>query len=118
MAKYYGGKQSFMRPSTIKQEKGYLGPYHRTLNAGDTQYFVFQSGDSGPFWLSEQQREALRNDKEVAGQTLKRNLTKVELTAKLRGKGIMATGSLKALKKLCDQNGMPTSEYIPKIQQG
>ena len=62
--------------------------------------------------------EALRNDKEVAGQTLKRNLTKVELTAKLRGKGIMATGSLKALKKLCDQNGMPTSEYIPKIQQG
>jgi len=26
-----------------KQRPDGLGPYHRTLNAGDTQYFVFQS---------------------------------------------------------------------------
>jgi len=117
MAKYYGGKQSFIRPSIITQEKGYLGLYQRTLNAGDTQYFVFQPDDSGPFWLSEQQREELRNDKEIAGQTLKRNFTKAELTAKLREKEIMATGSLKALKKLCDQNQVPTAEFIQKIKQ-
>mmetsp|Transcript_10563 Transcript_10563/g.15241 ORF Transcript_10563/g.15241 Transcript_10563/m.15241 type:complete len:224 (-) Transcript_10563:99-770(-) len=88
-----------------------------SLNAGDTQYFVFQPDDSGPFWLSEQQREELRNDKEIAGQTLKRNFTKAELTAKLREKEIMATGSLKALKKLCDQNQVPTAEFIQKIKQ-
>jgi len=38
--------------------------------------------------------------------------------AKLREKEIMATGSLKALKKLCDQNQVPTAEFIQKIKQG
>jgi hypothetical protein len=63
MAKSYGGKQNYFRPTIIKQQKDYLGPYPRTLQVGDTQFMGFSSGDSGPFWLSEAKREELRLDK-------------------------------------------------------
>jgi hypothetical protein len=64
---------------------------------GDTQFFNFQPGDTGPFWLCEKKREQLRRDTEIQGQTLKRNFTKAELTAKLQEKGISGAGSLRAL---------------------
>jgi len=97
MSKNYGGKQNAMRPTVIKKENGYLGPFERTLSVGDTQFFNFQPGDTGPFWLCEKKRGQLRRDTEIQGQTLKRNFTKAELTAKLQEKGILGAGSLRAL---------------------
>ena len=52
MSKTFGGKQSKMHLTTIKQEKGYLGPYPHTLQVGDIQHMMFQPEDDGPFWLS------------------------------------------------------------------
>ena len=49
MTKSFGGNQRKMRDTVIKQEKGYLGPYLRILNPGDTQSMVFKDRDNGPF---------------------------------------------------------------------
>ena len=58
MSKSFGGQQAKMRPMTIKQENGYLGTNPQILNPGDTQFMVFQTGDTGPFWMTEQHQEA------------------------------------------------------------
>ncbi len=49
MSKNYGGKQSKVRTSLMKQEKGYLGQFPRILNPGDVQSMVFleMKGHSG-----------------------------------------------------------------------
>jgi hypothetical protein len=52
MTKSFGGTQRKMRNTLIKREKGYLCPYQRKLNPGDTQSMVFQDTDDGPFWMS------------------------------------------------------------------
>jgi hypothetical protein len=53
MLKNYGGQQSILRSTVIKQEKGYLGPHACTLNPGDVQHFIFRDDDDGPFWMTE-----------------------------------------------------------------
>jgi hypothetical protein len=52
-----------MRESVIKGEDGYLGMNERTLNVGDTQHFIYQPGDVGPFWMTEAEREINRHDR-------------------------------------------------------
>jgi hypothetical protein len=118
MAKSYGGKQNYLRPTIIKQEKDYLGPYPRTLRVGDTQFMVFQPGDSGPFWLSEAKREEFRLDKLIDGRTTKRKYTKNELTTRLQERGIAGGGTLKRLQQLCEANQIPIMEETQKVQQG
>jgi hypothetical protein len=41
------------------------------LRVGDTQMFVFQHSDSGPFWLSDQEKEEQWLDKVMPGRTKK-----------------------------------------------
>jgi hypothetical protein len=83
MSKSYGGKQSILRTSLIKQERGYLGRFPRTLNPGDMRQMVFVPGDEGPFWMTTEQRQSTRLDIEIQGKVIKRNFTKEELTKKL-----------------------------------
>ncbi len=52
MPKGYGGKQSKLRPSIIKQVDGYPGPFNWRLNEGSVQTMVFSSTDDGPFWMN------------------------------------------------------------------
>ena len=61
----YGGKQSKMRPTKIIAEDGFLGPYPRRLNVGDTQQMVFQAGDDPPWYAlaaPQHDREDLQSD--------------------------------------------------------
>ena len=51
---------------TIKQERGYLGPFLCTLKPGNTQHFVLQPGDDGPFWMTVEERKNMRHDKDEA----------------------------------------------------
>jgi hypothetical protein len=118
MEKNYAGKQSFLRPTLIKEERGYLGPYEKTLHVGDMQYLTFQPADAGPFYLSEAKREELRKDKVIEGKVTKRKFTKSELVERLRAQGITAGGTQKNLQQLCVRNNIPTEEVIPKIQLG
>ncbi len=44
----WGGKQSRVRDTEIKEELGYLGPHSLLLKVGDTQRMIFQAEDAGP----------------------------------------------------------------------
>jgi hypothetical protein len=57
MLKGYGGKQSRLCPSLIKQVDGYLGPYNQKLNEGGMQTMVFSTTDDGLFWMEAAERE-------------------------------------------------------------
>ncbi len=76
MSKSFGGKQSFMHNTLIKESHGYLGPYHKILNPGDVQHMVFTESDPGPFCLSEREREEQRQDTILEGRTVRRRLKK------------------------------------------
>jgi len=118
MSKNYGGQQSILRPTIIKQVDGYLGPYRRTLNVGSIQNFVFQDDDDGPFWMNEQERAEKKEDKVLEGQTRKRKFTKAELVQKLRERNILVTGTYQKIKECCDENQIQTYENLAKIVPG
>ncbi len=58
----HGGMQPRMHPSKIEKEDGYLGPFERVLEVGATQRFVWVEGDTGPFYLSDGEKEKQRFD--------------------------------------------------------
>ncbi|KAI2501400.1 hypothetical protein MHU86_13067 [Fragilaria crotonensis] len=47
-----------MRDTIILQDEGYLGPHSPILKAGDTQSLVYLESDSGPWYLSPEQRQS------------------------------------------------------------
>ncbi|KAI2497747.1 hypothetical protein MHU86_16742 [Fragilaria crotonensis] len=64
MSRTYGGAQAIIRDTTILHEEGFLGPHlPRSLSVGDTQSFVFKPGDSGPFYLTPEEREIQRHNR-------------------------------------------------------
>ena len=69
MNRSYGGKTVPMRSTVIKQEEGYLGPFPRMLGPGDTQFLIFSASDTGPFWMSDAEREESRFDKFLGNTT-------------------------------------------------
>jgi hypothetical protein len=103
MNKSYGGNKPKLRDTYIAQEKGFLGPYPRKLQPGDTQCLVFSPSDDGPFWMGREEQEKKRHDVIVEGQTVKRKLTKKELQEILLTRGITAKGRLADLQKSCNK---------------
>jgi hypothetical protein len=86
MNRGFGGVQPKMRESTIMSEDGHLGMHECTVNVGDTQSFVFQPGDAGPFWMTTRERELNRHDQMLPllpGHPRTRNKTISELKAEL-----------------------------------
>jgi hypothetical protein len=86
MSRTYGGAQPIMRDTTILQSEGYLGAHSSKLNVGDTQSLVFASTDTGPWYLSHEQREAQRHDR-ATGQS-----RRVERSKKLLIKALSEAG--------------------------
>ncbi len=68
---------------TIKQEEGYLGPYLHQLNVGDIQKMNFTPDDSGPFWMTPEEKESARHDITDAAKKKIRKYTRMELKQKL-----------------------------------
>ena len=89
-----------MRPSTIAEEDGYLGPHDRVLEVGDEQAMVFTHQDSGPFWLSKEKQEQSRKDHYTRISPFTKKLTIHELADKLGAKGHVCKG--KRRKELLD----------------
>ena len=114
MSKKYGGKQSILRASLIKQERGYLGRFPRTFNPGDMQQMVFLQDGEGPFWMTSEQRQSTRLDIEIQGKVIKRNFTKEELMKKLAEQGVVAQGNITNIKWMCTLKGIPLDEQIKK----
>jgi hypothetical protein len=57
MIRSFCGKTAPMQNTIITQEEGFLGPFPRIVEPGDTQCLVFSSCDSGPFWMCDAERE-------------------------------------------------------------
>ncbi len=107
-----------MRSTVIKTEEGFLGPFQRQLQVGDTQHLMFHTTDSGPFWMSQEEKEATCHDVvDEAPKCFQRN--KAELIADLLGKSINTKGfNKKELVVLCKQNDNATAIQINKITEG
>jgi hypothetical protein len=119
MSKSFGGKQSFMHDTLIKESHGYLGPYYKILNPGDVPHMVFTESDPGPSWLGEKEREKQCHDSILEEGMVRRRLKKEELVRKLNETGVTSTGNLATLQKLAMKKGIPLyEENLPKIRQG
>jgi hypothetical protein len=118
MSKSFGGKQRSQRDMTIKQEEGYLGPYLRQLNVGDIQKMNFTPDDSGPFWMTPEEKEIARHDITDAAKKKIRKYTKKELEQKLLEKNISTKRKLSVLQAACQNNGIPVEEEISRVVEG
>jgi hypothetical protein len=113
----YGGKQTRMHDTVITHEKGYLGPFARQLQVGDTQSMVWKEGDTGPYWMTEAERE--QNRKDIYGtNTRRRNYTKEVLIGKLAEKGIEAKGNLKQIQDMCTAQDILTNYEEGEVKEG
>jgi hypothetical protein len=97
MNKSFGGNQTKMQDITTAEQQGFLIAYFHSemLKPGDIQTMVFHQHDSGPFWMTPQEREKQRHDEVIEGQFLTKKCTKKELTKILKqGKNIEVKGKL------------------------
>ena len=119
MNKGFGGKHIPMRSTVIEEEEGFLGPFQRQLQVGNTQHLVFQSTDIGPFWMSQEEREGNRHD--VIEDDEPNNIPKIraELIVELQSKGINVKGkNKKELVALAEQNGIAATRQVKKVREG
>jgi hypothetical protein len=115
--KSFGGAQPKMRKSKI-ESKEFLGPYKVIHQVGDYQHMVFENGDTGPFYLSDNDQEALKFDCETGEMTTKKR-RKDALENDLRAKEVRAKGNRDELvKELCLQNDVPTEITMQKVKEG
>ena len=116
--KEFGGKQPFMRSSIIK-DPSYLGPFQHNniLKVGDIQTMKFAEDDTGPFYMTEREREDRKYDKVIG--IVKKKLTKIEMIEKLIQKGLNnPNGPRKKLQRMCSINSIPTTKEEEKIRKG
>jgi hypothetical protein len=118
MNKGFGGKVPPMRTTKIEKEEGYLGPFPRTLHPGQVQHLVFQSSDSGPFWMSNEERRLCRHDVLLEEfSEIERN--KADLEKDLKDKGINTKGkNKKELATMCISHDIPVKKRIQKVKEG
>jgi hypothetical protein len=117
----YGGNQPTMEPSEILAEEGYLGPidHPKKLKVGDKQYFVFESTDDGPFWMSPEERERTRHDYQTG--VTNRNKYIAELKADLAQYNILdnrRSYRLAELQEIARSKNIPLRKDAPVYQKG
>ena len=117
MNKEFAGKQTPMHNSHIKQHDGYLGPFPRKINVGDTQSMIFSAEDEGPYYLSPRERESMREDRIIGVKIHK--FTVSELRSKLLATGVRnPPRRASKLKEMCTEKAIPLQKEVPKIQEG
>ena len=108
MNKCYGGGQQEMRKSEKKIET-YLGPFSHSskLKVGDFQSMQFEPEDSGPFYLSDEQKQAKKYDFETDIVETKK-YTRAQLIDALEIQCNLSNirGTLKDVQQLTLQNNL------------
>ena len=118
MNKSFGGKSPPMRPTLIEREAGFLGPYTRQLQPGQTQQLIFGATDAGPFWMSPKDRILNRLDQNDGDPKVSQR-NKAELIVDLQGKGVSTKGKNKQeLIALCNNNNITITHKVTKIKEG
>ena len=118
MSKGFGGRaQRKMRETKIKQSQGYLGPHSPKLQIGETQSMVFSPLESGPFWMTDAQKEETRHDR-ILDEATTRDFTKDELLKVLKERGVSAKGKKAAIQIIAQEHGLPIRETTQKVIEG
>jgi hypothetical protein len=118
MNRSFGGKCPVMHPTVIERESGFLGPYARILEPGQTQRLTFTEVDVGPFWMIPNERILSRLD-QVDGDPSNVSRNKSELILELRRQGINTKGkNKKELIAICINKNIPINREVPKIKEG
>ena len=68
--------------------------------------------------MTREKQVETRHNRVIEGQPITKRYNKAELTKKLQEKNIIIPGNMKNIKHLCVQQGIPTEEKIPKVEQG
>jgi len=79
----FGGLQPKFKETKIEYAEGYLGEFNPKLRPGEYQSFVFEEGDDGPFYLTEEERRNNKQDRTIGGLMSKRKKTRLELGQEL-----------------------------------
>ena len=117
MSKLFGGRQGNTRPTLIKEQAGYLGPYPRILLPGMTQLMIFNEDDEGSLWMTQSERILRRQDVIHKGKTKVRHLMKKELYAKVQAAGNLTKGKLTNLQRAATNLGLSImEEYQVKLE--
>lgn len=121
MSKGYGGAQAKMRDTIILQDEGYLGPHSPILKAGDTQSLVYLESDSGPWYLSPEQRQSQRHDRPT-GRSKRVERSKKVLVECLRAAGVTLQQqrgyTRKELQEFAKNNGIDLHEQKEVVTFG
>jgi hypothetical protein len=121
MSKGYGGAQAKMRDTIILQDEGYLGPHSPILKAGDTQSLVYLESDSGPWYLSPEQRQSQRHDRPT-GRSKRVERSKKILVECLRAAGVTLQQqrgyTRKELQEFAKNNGIDLHEQKEVVTFG
>ena len=119
MTKSYGGAQKRLRNTIIKQTHGYLGPHLPKLQpGGQTQSMLFRIDDTGPFWMTQAEREQKRHDSVLEGQTITRQYTMDELLKQLRQRGMLAKGKKQAIQSKAQEQNLTIEATKAKVIEG
>jgi len=84
-----------MRSTIIEQEAGFLGPFQRKLQPGQTQHLTFQPDDVGPCWMTPAEQEASRHDT-IIGVPKEIQRSRAQLIFDLAAKGANTKGKNKS----------------------
>ena len=116
MNRSFGGKTAPMRSTIIAKEQGFLGAFPRILEPGDTQALAFASSDTGPFWMSAEDREQSRLDTQLGTLTAIK-LKRPELIERLNENGVadIEGKNARQLRALCVQHDISTIRTVSNL---
>ena len=108
-----------MRPSKVP--KDCFGPYHSSstnLQPLDEQYMVFREGDSGPCYLSEEERRKRKYDVNT-GEIKEKEIPKCDLIKLLQTSGIKEPkGKKNKLQEIAKGLNLPIRKQEKIIKEG
>ena len=121
MNKGFGGVQPKMRNSKIVNET-YLGLFNHPerLQIGDIQSMQYSEDDTGPFYLTPEEREQRKLDHISNTDKEKKKYTRSQLIKVIKQKSPLTKprGNLKEIQDLCVQLNIPIEFERNKVVEG
>jgi hypothetical protein len=122
VSKTFGGKQTHQMWNSVLTDKDCFGPFHNStykLQLGDDQSMIFSSMDTGPFYLSDEEKERRRNDVSTGKESCERNIVKNNLIKMLKDMNILhPIGSANVLRDQCISLDLPITYTQEIIEEG
>ncbi len=111
MNKLFGGKYPVMHPTVIERESGFLGPYARILETGQTQPLTFTEMNARPFWMTPNNCILSCLD-QVDGNPSINQRTKSELILELHCQGIYTKGKKELIAFCINKKSRSSMKFL------